>query len=272
MATPPPQPFGQLPAGVTTAVPQWMPWRARAGIEAQADARERHFRDLRQVSFGSVDSGALWWDRGGHTLFVLRRDGDCQRIYSLDLTREDRNFSEPLGCLAGPNKGWLTESLTGQHQCTGTPEMLNPDCAAFMNGERASRSPDRTRWIFRDARPDAAPRFVIRSLPQGRDTVLPPLGARIGSAAWLADGQHVIVSSNHEATQHPKGPRSIYVMSLDAPTSFSGAPPTTRITFATGDHDHATLSPNGKHIAFVSTRAAGADGPHHVYVARWLTP
>jgi hypothetical protein len=271
-AAPPDAAFGQMPSADTTARALWMPWRVRAGIEASSDARERHFRDLRQLSFGAVDSGALWWQPGGRGLYVLRRDGDCHRVYRIHLSREDRNPSEPLGCIGGPAKGWRIASLTGRDDCQAGRDAVTAHCAAFMHGQRASRSPDRTRWIFRDGMAHDPARYVVRSLPQGRDLVLPALGTRIGSASWLADGRRILLSSNHDATPQAKGPRSLYVLALDAPSSFSGSPPTTRISFARGDHDHATLSPNGKHIAFVATATAASSQPHHIYVARWTAP
>jgi hypothetical protein len=68
------------------------------------------------------------------------------------------------------------------------------------------------------------------------------------------------------------GPQSLYMLALQAPTSFSGTPPTTRISFAPAALDHATLSPKGKHIAFVATTDASLSQPQHVYLARWNAP
>ena len=46
----------------------------------------------------------------------------------------------------------------------------------------------------------------------------------------------------------------------------------TRVTFANGDDNHAIFSPDGKWIAFVSTRATPQKSAHHIYVGRWRAP
>src|SRR5262245_10472397 len=79
-------PIGQMPTASTTAEPQWIPWRPRAGQAVDADPREKHFSELRQLTFGG-DNAEAYFSADGHKLILQStRDGNaCDQIYTLDL-------------------------------------------------------------------------------------------------------------------------------------------------------------------------------------------
>src|SRR4051794_16450348 len=52
--------LGKMPEVVTTAQPEWIPWGIRAGKSLDADPRERHLAELRQLTFGGDNAEAYW--------------------------------------------------------------------------------------------------------------------------------------------------------------------------------------------------------------------
>lgn len=82
----PREPLGYMPEGVTTAVPEWIPWGIRAGRPVDADPRERHLADLRQLTFGGDNAEAYWSPDGKKLIYQATPPGaGCDQIYVLDL-------------------------------------------------------------------------------------------------------------------------------------------------------------------------------------------
>jgi len=82
----PREPLGQIPQVSTTAEPEWIPFRVRAGKEVAADPREKHFADLRQITFGGENAEAYWSPDGRKLILQSTRDGGkCDQIYVMDL-------------------------------------------------------------------------------------------------------------------------------------------------------------------------------------------
>jgi len=78
--------MGQLPAAVTTAKPEWIPFAIRAGKPVENDPREAHLSELRQLSFGGENAEAYWSPDGTKLILQSTRDGGaCDQEYVLDL-------------------------------------------------------------------------------------------------------------------------------------------------------------------------------------------
>lgn len=96
---PPKEPLGQIPTATTTAQPEWIPFRIQAGKPVDADPRERHFTELRQLSFGGENAEAYWSPDSHKLIFQSTRDGgECDQIYTMDLgTGDVRRVSNGQG-------------------------------------------------------------------------------------------------------------------------------------------------------------------------------
>jgi TolB protein len=82
----PKEPLGAMPDATTTAKPEWIPWSIQAGKPVQADPREKHFADLRQLTFGG-DNAEAYWSADGKKLIMQAtpRGAGCDQIYTIDL-------------------------------------------------------------------------------------------------------------------------------------------------------------------------------------------
>src|SRR5688572_15905664 len=79
--------MGHLPSATTTAEPEWTPFRIRAGKWVEADPRERHLAELRQLTFGGENAEAYWAPDGRSIVFQSTRDGaGCDQIYTMSLS------------------------------------------------------------------------------------------------------------------------------------------------------------------------------------------
>lgn len=98
--TPVKEPLGHLPSAVTTAEPEWIPFSIRAGKPVEADPRERHLRELRQLTFGQGENAEGYFSPDGRRLiFQSTRDGaSCDQIYVMELgSGETRRISNGEG-------------------------------------------------------------------------------------------------------------------------------------------------------------------------------
>jgi Tol biopolymer transport system component len=86
----PQEPLGQIPSANTTAKPEWIPFRIRAGKAVAPDPKEKHFAELRQLTFGGENAEAYWSPDGQKLILQSTRDGkECDQIYTLDLGSGD---------------------------------------------------------------------------------------------------------------------------------------------------------------------------------------
>jgi Tol biopolymer transport system component len=83
---PPKEPLGAIPSVVTSAQPEWIPFSIRAGRPVEGDPREKHFTELRQLTFGGENAEAYWSPDGRQLIFQSTRDGAaCDQIFTIDL-------------------------------------------------------------------------------------------------------------------------------------------------------------------------------------------
>lgn len=89
----PPEPLGKIPHVVTTAQPEWIPFVVRAGTPFEADPREKHLADLRQLTFAQGENAEAYWSPDGHELiFQSTRDGHpCDQEFVMDLGSGETN-------------------------------------------------------------------------------------------------------------------------------------------------------------------------------------
>jgi TolB protein len=95
----PKEPLGHIPEASTSARPEWLPFRIRAGKSVEVDPREKHLTELRQLSFGGENAEAYWAPDGKHLIFQSTRDGgQCDQQYVLALeTGDTRRVSNGQG-------------------------------------------------------------------------------------------------------------------------------------------------------------------------------
>lgn len=96
----PKEPVGAIPTAVTSAKPEWIPFAIQAGKPVEGDPRERHFKDLRQLTFGQGENAEGYWAPDGKKIILQStRDGKtCDQIYTIDLvTGEQKRISSGEG-------------------------------------------------------------------------------------------------------------------------------------------------------------------------------
>lgn len=86
----PREPIGQIPSANTSAQPEWIPFRIRAGKVVTPDPREKHFAELRQLTFAGENAEAYWSPDGQKLILQSTRDGlGCDQIFTMDLGSGD---------------------------------------------------------------------------------------------------------------------------------------------------------------------------------------
>ncbi|HEY4121816.1 MAG TPA: hypothetical protein VGM56_28310 [Byssovorax sp.] len=127
---PAPEALGRLPHAVTTAEPEWIPFVIRAGTPLEADPRERHLVDLRQLTYAQGENAEGYWSPDGKKLvFQSTRDGaGCDQIYEMDLasglTHRISNGQGRTTCgfFTYPRGDRLVFSQTAGPQCPPKPD------------------------------------------------------------------------------------------------------------------------------------------------------
>jgi hypothetical protein len=234
------EPLGVLPEAVTTAVPQWVPFRVMAGREVAADPREKRLGELRQLTTDGAVAVVGW--RGRSLLYESGRDGaHCGSLFALDLAT---GVVEPVG----PDKALVL----GAALTAGGAEMVyaqayeGAGCRAPLEPPPAGPLPSSD--LFRGKLP-AGP-FEPLLAAAGYD--LDPTATR--------DGARLVFASNRD------GAHELYVARPDG----AGLG---RITSAGGFHSSPAFSPDqsrlvwrraevvrGAHVSHIVV--AGAEGQH----------
>ena len=227
-----PPPLGQLPTAVTTAEPEWTPFRVLAGEAVTADPRERHFGELRQLtSDGSVVAAA--WSPDGHRLLILGAapGSPCTRLRMLDVRTGQSE-------LLPPTRGWVGSAVFARG---GKPAAMvsfaadpQQGCPPFEHTLRAQR-------FF-------LPQSDVYSLDlTARD--LEPLitgDAFEGGVTVNPAGTRLVFTSTRN------GDAELYVARVDGTDLV-------RITDAPGYDGGAVFSPDGTKLAWHAERPTAAD-------------
>jgi len=86
----PKEPLGQIPSATTSAKPEWIPFAIRAGKPVEADPREKHLTEIRQLTFGGENAEAYWSPDGTKLILQSTREGAaCDQQFVLDLASGD---------------------------------------------------------------------------------------------------------------------------------------------------------------------------------------
>lgn len=135
-------------------------------------------------------------------------------------------------------------------------------------------SPDSTKLIWHAARGGATPdRFELWIAgAEGEDAralLRSPRSSK--DPSFFPDSRRVLFASDMDAAAGSRGGSpayAVYMMDPDGPATAHGGPAIERITFAAGNDGSPSFSPDGRYVAFTSTRSSG--GENHAYVARWV--
>ncbi len=229
----PKEPLGVLPTAVTSAQPEWIPFVIRAGKPVQADPRERHFTDLRQLTFAQGENAEAYWSPDGKKLiFQSTRDGyPCDQIYEMDLgTGETKRVSN--------GQGATTCSFFfyphGEHILYAS---------TFKLGAACPPKPDRSLgyvWPLYDF-------DIYKAKPDGSE--LSPLITSPGydaEATFAFDGSRIVFTSTRD------GDIELY-------TSKPDGSDIQRITSTPGYDGGAFFSPDSSRLVWRASRPTGKD-------------
>jgi TolB protein len=362
--TPPKEPLGYLPTAVTTAQPEWLPFAIRAGRSFDADPREHHLADLRQITYAQGENAEGYWSPDGRSLiFQSTRDGAaCDQMFVMDLgggeTRRVSNGQGRTTCgfFFYPRGDRILYSQTPGAACPPKPDRsqgytwglddfnifeakpdgsdrkpllvgpgYNAEATVAFDGSRmvftstrdgdlelytarldgtdvrrithtpgydggATFSPDSSKLVWRASRPTGEALEEYRELltkglvrPTQLEIMVSGSEGQHARAvtnnkhanfapAFLPDSRRVIFASNLDADPAAKGLPNfdLYVVDPEGPVTITGMPATERITFHEGFDSFPMFSPDGRYLAFVSSRGGSKPGELNLFIARWV--
>ncbi len=228
---PPKEPLGKMPEVVTTAEPEWIPWSIRAGKSVEADARERHLADLRQLTFGGENAEAYWSADGKKLVFQSTPKGaGCDQIFVMDL-----------------GSGETKQVSTGGGKTTCSFFFPAGDRLLYSStrasGEACPPRPDRSRgyvWPLDDF-------DVFSAKVDGSDARPLLAGPGYDAETTVApNGSRLVFTSTRD------GDLELYTANLDG----SGI---RRVTSAPGYDGGAFYSPDSTKLVWRAARPAGAE-------------
>jgi Tol biopolymer transport system component len=334
----PREPMGKLPTAVTSAEPLWIPFRVHAGRAVEPDPREKHFAELRRLTFSGA-AGVPVWDPSGAKIHFAEQV-ECRAIETLDLASGESaraKLDAPIAGLAIAGSTlvsrckqaaaditscWAPAGLVGG-TLTMVQDLFACDLAAVNDGATKplaagpgvyglTSSSDGKRIAFASKRDgdteiyiatrdgssvervtklaghDVAPRFApdgsqlvwharrdtkeggelhvwIASANGARPRQVTRDGKNNSQATFFSDSRQVVFASDRESASHPPT-FALYRVDPDGPVTSSGGPRVERISFSTGMEGSPVFSPDGRWLAFLSSRGgSGMD----LYVARW---
>ncbi|WP_437336981.1 hypothetical protein WME98_34390 [Sorangium sp. So ce296] len=232
----PKEPLGQIPEATTTAKPEWLPFRIRAGKSVAADPREKHLADLRQLTFAGENAEAYWSPDGRKLIFQSTRDGNaCDQQYVIDLeSGEVRRVSN------GQGKTTCGYFLFPAPPAPAQPRVLFASTHAA--GEACPPKPDHSQgyvWPLDEF-------DIYTANPDGSD--LRPLiqGKGYDAEATVAfDGSRLVFTSTRD------GDIELYTAKLDGSD-------VRRITSTPGYDGGAFFSPDSTKLVWRASRPTGA--------------
>lgn len=214
----PKEPLGRMPEVVTTAEPEWIPFRPRAGQRIVGDPRETKLDELRRVTDGG-GAARVEWLAGDRGLVVELVDGGgCARLATVDLgTGEARDLERPAGrsdrlvgvlasgrvlalsgpCGGGPAEASLEVRGVGRAAPLSPPRAAHDAALGFLGTELwiAAHGPKHPRRLVLVDADDGAAREspVLASVEVERAPALSRDGARVawvqGDRLWTADAR-----------------------------------------------------------------------------------
>jgi TolB protein len=227
----PKEPLGSMPEVVTTAEPEWIPWGIRAGKPLDADPREHHLADLRQLTFGGDNAEAYWSPDGKKLIFQATPPGaGCDQIYVVDL---------------GSGETKLVSTGRGKTTCSyffpaGDRILYSSTHAA---GEACPVKPDRSRgyvWPLDDY-------DVYSAAPDGQDVRPLLAGPGYDAETTIApNGSRLVFTSTRD------GDLELYTANLDGSK-------VRRITQAPGYDGGGFFSPDSTKLVWRAARPSGAE-------------
>jgi Tol biopolymer transport system component len=225
--------MGAMPKAVTTAEPEWIPWSVRAGRPVAADPRERHLKDLRQITVGDGENAEAYWSPDGHKLVwqSTRGGAGCDQIYEIDL-----------------GSGAIHRVSTGGGRTT---------CAFYLPPHG-----DRVLYSSTLAAGESCPLKPDRS--QGYVWALDPF--QIYSAQRDGSDRRLLIGGkgyNAETTVAPDGSRLVFTSTRDGDlelyTARLDGSDIRRITSEPGYDGGAFFSPDSTRLVWRASRPKGAD-------------
>ncbi len=226
------EPFGKLPKATTTAEPQWIPYRIRAGKAVQADERERHFSALRQLTFDGKSGAAAWSADSKSLLYESSQPGaNCWQINLLDL--ETGSSSR-----VSPERGWARSGAFGAKDSRQVlfafSDSSQPNCRSQAEMLRADR------WVL--------PACDIYSVELGDKSAEPVVASPSYDAELNAtsDGSLIVFTSLRD------GDPELYVANA------AGAK-LRRVTHTPGYDGGASFSPDGSKLTWHAQRPRRAE-------------
>ncbi len=217
----PEEPLGKLPDAVTSAVPEWIPFRIRAGRSVEADRRERRLRWMRQLTDDGRSSAAAWHPSGRAIVFERRSADGCAQLFMLDLATGDARRVSPEAGSALRAAFGAEDALLFAYAPEG--------CA------RAADDGQPPLPLLRWSLPPSDIWSLAGTAPQAPQTLIAD-PAFDGEPSTAADGSFVFTSTR-------SGDPELYVAAADGSA-------VTRVTEAPGYDGHARFSPDGSSLVW----------------------
>jgi Tol biopolymer transport system component len=228
-----PEPLGFMPTAVTTAEPEWIPWSVRAGKPVALDPRERHLRELRQITFGDGENAEAYWSPDGHKLIwqSTRGGAGCDQIYEIDLGS---------GAVHRVSTGGGRTTCAYYLYPRGDRVLFSSTLAA---GEGCPPKPDRSQgyvWAL-------DPFQIYSARPDGSDRRLLIGGRGYNAETTVApDGSRLVFTSTRD------GDLELYTARLDGSD-------VRRITHEPGYDGGAFFSPDSSRLVWRASRPKGQE-------------
>lgn len=238
-------------AALPLAAPLMDGGRAWAAQPSPADPRERHLRNLRQLTFGGQNAEAYFSPDGRRLIFQSTRDGrQCDQIYTMDLDGNDVR-------MVSTGKGITTCSFffpDGRRFIYSSTHLASPECPP---------RPDMSRGYAWGLHP--AYHIFAADAERGTLVQLTRDGQYNAEGALSPDGTRIVFTS------HREGDLDLYLMDSDGSNL-------RRLTTEYGYDGGAFFSWDGRYIVYRSfhprTEAERTDYAanlaRHVFRPTWL--